>query len=116
MAAALRCKVGDLAVIVNGEEAPENVGAIVEVVEAVAPCTCGCIQGPLWRVQSRGRKLVGWNLFNMKLTGNRLVIPDAHLRPIRGEDIADAEVRELYAPGDVPCPALVGQGGEVAHG
>lgn len=95
-------KAGDLAIIVRAPDTPENIGAIVEVVEPGRSCVCGCDHGITWRVLSRGRKLSGFNIFNMKLQAERVTVHDDELRPIKGDSDSDAVDEMVRKVGPAP--------------
>jgi len=110
------CKLGDLAVIIHAPDAPENLGAIVEVVQAVPGCPCGCTTGPCWMVTSKGRKLIGFNIFNMRMSADRVGILDSSLRPIRPQpDDAVDEIVKSAGVAPVTLTEIIA-GEEVARG
>lgn len=76
----LRCKPGDLAVVVWSPCYPENLGALVEVLRP-----CDPVQGlPAWFVETQGRPLAGCHDWSGQDTTSRVVrCPDRALRPIR---------------------------------
>jgi len=89
----MRCKPGDLAVIVRSVDG-QAVGAIVE-----------CLQtdgehsefGPIWRVKTRGHGIV-------TIHGTLAVffhMPDAWLRPIRDSDGTDETLTDVFKPAPV---------------
>jgi hypothetical protein len=92
----MNCRPGDLAIIVTCPEAPENVGAIVEVICASERCPCGCTDGrTVWFVRTRGRELLGYTTFNLPVYASESNVADAYMRPIRGQtaDAVDEMVR-----------------------
>lgn len=102
----LRCKVGDLAVVVSGYF-PENLGAIVEVKEG--PMFTKDTGLPYWLVVSTGRLLKYARIPSMSTAyspeGFAL---DKGLLPIRpgGEDKEVVEGLYSFMPDFVPEPAL----------
>lgn len=89
----MNCKPNDLAVIVACPEAPQNIGAIVEVIRRSEPCPCGCTERFVcWIVKARGRKLAGFGgYFNELSYTDESNVQDAYLRPIRdpGDEAVD---------------------------
>lgn len=79
------CRLGDLAFVIK-DSYPENIGAVVRVAEARAPCPeCGGIQ---WLIVTNGRRLIGHiHLIPGAVTAiaqaDRLIAHDASLQPIR---------------------------------
>lgn len=100
----LRCKVGDLAIIIQSPFT-ENLGAIVEVREG--PFVE--LGAPYWRVVSTGRLLkFEWIESGETAFDTKVCAFDEQLKPIR-PDAEDKEVVERlnsFMPDFVPEPAL----------
>lgn len=81
----LRCRPGDLAVVVFAEN-PQNVGLIVRVLKA--HCGRGRLalkgKGPLWSVAC-AQPLI-YKLGDKYIPRRRGPVPDSYLQPIRGAD------------------------------
>lgn len=96
----MNCKPGDLAVIV-ASQATENIGCIVEVLDASHPCPCGCTsREQYWSVRCHGRALVAFDLFGRRSEVKFADCPDRVLRPIRdpGDDAVDEVLERVGAP------------------
>lgn len=103
------CKPGDLAILIR-DECPENIGAIVEVLEPWVDDGRGLSGSTQWACRAAGRPLRGmqWAQFDdgppirvgykISKPGDKLVCPDADLRPITGLPDADDTQRELDKP------------------
>lgn len=81
----MRCKPGDLAVIVQCDYA-ENIGRLVSVVRrAVCPAEWG-----EWICQSEGTPMAAQDCEYRDVFEQEAIVPDAWLRPIRPGDTADS--------------------------
>lgn len=78
----LRCKVGDLAFIVDSDW-PSNIGIVCRVVKAIGMAPYA--DGPLfeWRVESLGRRIESERDDGQGITAYFALCPDCCLRPIR---------------------------------
>ena len=79
----MRCRVGDLAVVIRAN-LPSNLGNIVRI---VAPCNgSGDIvftkDGPVWIVECQRR--MTWELRGKRYRRKKGPVPDNRLQPIRG--------------------------------
>lgn len=87
----MRCKQGDLAVIVAPRH-KENIGALVEVLRLDG----GTGGAPLWLVRSLGRPLLrGRRIHSRDMFGR---IHDAGLRPIRPDPIPETVTDDIEVP------------------
>lgn len=90
-------KPGDLAVLVGGY--PENLGAIVEVVESDLDATARW-KRQVWIVMVTGRKLRVQprdGSSRRKMGRGRCAALDTHLRPVSGLPIDEDVTEELHA-------------------
>lgn len=109
---ALRCKPGDLAILVRPPEGwewnqcdHEDFGKIVKVLE-FSPIGSTILQAPAWLVVSEGSpiQVMGYP-GEVHKRSNTAIIPDCCLRPIRGdetgltEEMIEQAVRELVREG-----------------
>ena len=79
----LRCKPGDLAVVINAKY-KRNLGIIVKVIEIddrTGPVRYA-LETPVWLAESQ--KAMTWVANGRRYSCNRGPIPDAQLQPIRG--------------------------------
>ncbi|KAE8757333.1 hypothetical protein FSO04_24240 [Paraburkholderia madseniana] len=90
----MNCKPGDLAILTRCPW-PENIGAIVEVLECNVELTAA-LGDHIWRVKTTGRNLRARDLHTGTLRlfdGGNLSARDSQLRPISGvpvgEDVRD---------------------------
>lgn len=92
----MRCKVGDLAVVVRAA-VPENLGALVEVIEKGFKCD--------WRIQSLRPLRRSISLFTRRITPHMpyeiLECYDNQLRPIRDSEGEDETIRIAGLPREV---------------
>lgn len=93
MSAYLRCRPGDLAVIVNCVN-PENLGLIVRVIgrwlpnhDDWAPAANLCE----WEIEATSQRIMTMNLLGEKLFWKRCPAPDSGLQPIRGDRVDDTQ-------------------------
>lgn len=96
----MRCRVGDLAVIVCDEQPQKDVGKFVHVREATWSDDYG---DPCWICDSAGDKLRYWAETRWRYAKKGICIPDAWLRPIRdpGDDATDEMVLISGKPQEV---------------
>lgn len=87
----MNCKPGDLAIVIRAPGAPENIGRVVKVIDAL-----GEVRGYFcWNVASDSPVAVFNNgVKSMKAQGG---IPDAWLRPVSGLPITDDVEDEVPA-------------------
>lgn len=98
----LRCRPGDLAVIVTAENL-ENIGALVEVIGPPGAAT-GSLSGDpgfLWWVRAVGRPMTYLFRDGRVERFHEGPAPDAFLRPIRGDDNPN-KAEALTTPGAGP--------------
>jgi len=91
----MNCKSGDIAVIVHSP-LQMNLGKLVDVVTLMGNHS---EFGPIWRIRAKGRSLVT----DLGIVCAACDIPDAWLRPIRGEPTAE----DTPADADLPQPVGV---------
>lgn len=91
----MNCRVGDLAIVINALH-PENIGAIVEV---LAPGPPDPTILPYWHVKSAGRALK-FTYLQAQDQGRAedVFMYDFQLRPIRPEELPEAERRNEREP------------------
>lgn len=99
----MNCRPGDLAIVINnllidGIEILAA-GKVVQVVR-LTPANFGPAQGLVWEIAEPIR--IAIKVGAATVTGEIEGIDDADLRPFRGGDITDAEVRELYDAPKLP--------------
>ena len=92
----MNCKPGDLAILVGGY--PENVGAIVEVIESDVDATA-YYGRQLWIVMVTGRELRvrPRDSSSTKMGRGRCTALDSQLRPISGVPVTDDVSDEVTA-------------------
>lgn len=90
---ALRCKPGDLAVIVLANNMPILLGRLVTIerlaTEGEYFNNCGNPPGAVWWVRPVSGKIECINKLGMEVLVDRRPIGDPHLRPIRPNDGVD---------------------------
>lgn len=92
----MRCKPGDIAILIHSP-IEENIGAIVDVIEAASLAPDDCDQRPAWHIQPK-HPLLGYDRNDPTRTPVTLdmgggIVADADLQPIRGLDI-DSFIKE----------------------
>jgi hypothetical protein len=85
----LRCKPGDLAIVIDAKY-KRNLGIIVKVIELDdrTGAVRYALDTPVWLAESQ--KAMTWALNGKRYSSNRGPIPDAQLQPIRGTPKAQA--------------------------
>ena len=92
----MNCRAGDLAIIVHAGDVPSMEGRIVEVVGPADAYPCGLVA---WECHTAGSEGQGYLRGTRTLsTSTALAVPDAWLRPIRGNapEVDAAELDVAY--------------------
>jgi hypothetical protein len=98
----MNCKPGDLAVVIRDQLLKDAVvvrsGQLVKVVR-LTEANVGA--GHVWQIEEPIRFVITLPLpfgLAVAMSGEVLGIDDSELRPIRGNEVTDEQVRELFTP------------------
>lgn len=99
----MRCRPGDLAVVIGYLHLDANLGMLVDVLRPAVPgqpVAHGTYQGTGegWVIRrAGGGKMKGWNVLGFPMDVDEACIKDCHLMPIRdpGDDAKDELLRPL---------------------